>query len=164
MSRPAVSGIAVYTLLFSRIWVPLFHRYRVVNRSGTHGAFHGAYMRRMHAFLEESDVVSLRRRHRQCARDIAARMLQTSIRDTEDRTPDVSSRPKVTRRSVSRARRPTRPVAGSLVATGPVRPHHSEVNTMQALMDLALPRFQGLGRGKCTGHGWCRLSCRIRVV
>ena len=75
MSRPAVSGIAIETLLFSRIGVPLFHRYRVVNRSGTHGAFRGAYMRRMHA----------------------------------------------------------------------VRPHRSEVNTMQALMDLAFPRFEGLG-------------------
>ena len=53
MSRPAVSGIAVDTLLFSRIGVPLFHRYWVFNRSGTHGAFRGAYMRQMHAFLEE---------------------------------------------------------------------------------------------------------------
>ena len=33
-------------MLFSRIGVPLFHRYRVVNRSGTHGAFRGSYMRR----------------------------------------------------------------------------------------------------------------------
>ena len=83
--------------------------------------------------------------------DIAARMLPhdhtTSIRDTEYKTPDVSSRPKVTCQSVSRARRPTRPVAvaGSLMATGSVRPHHSEVNTIQALMDLALTRFEGLG-------------------
>ena len=108
----------------------------------------------MHAFLEESDAASLRRRHRQCARDIAARMSRTSLRDTEDRTPDVSSRPKVTRRSVSRARRPTRPVAVacSSVATGPVRPHHSEVNTIQALMDLALPRFEGLGDGPRQMH------------
>ena len=109
MSQPAVSGIAVDTLLFSRIGVPLFHRYRVFNRSGTHGAFRGAYMRQIHVFLEESDAASLRRRHRQCVWDIAARMSRTSLRDTEDRTPDVSSRPKVTRRPVSRARRPTRP-------------------------------------------------------
>ena len=97
MSRQAVSGIAVDTLLLSRIGVPLFHRYRVVNRSGTHGAFHGSYIRRLHAFLEKSDAASLRRRHRRCARDIAARMLRTSIRDTEDRTPYVSSRPKIIR-------------------------------------------------------------------
>ena len=91
MSRPAVSGIAVNTLLFSRIGVPLFYRYRVFNHSGTHGAFRGAYMRRMHAFLEESDAALLRWRHRRCSRDIAARMSWTSLRDTEDRTPDVSS-------------------------------------------------------------------------
>ena len=98
MSRPAVSGIDVDTLLFSRIGVPLCHRYRVFDHPGTHGAFRGSYMRRMHAFLEESDAASLRRRHRRCARDIAARMSRTSLRDMGDRTPDVSSRPKVTRR------------------------------------------------------------------
>ena len=120
MSRPAVSGIAVDTLLFSRIGVPLFHRYRVFDRPGMHGAFHGTYMRRMHAFLEEADTASLRRRHRRCDRDIAARMSGTSLRDTEDNTPDVSSQPIVSRRSVSRVRRPTRPVAVtcSSVATG----------------------------------------------
>ena len=91
MSRPAVSGIAVDTLLFIRIGVPLFHRYRVFGRSGTHGAFRGAYMQRMLTFLEESDAASLRRRHRRCARDIAARILQTYLWDMEDRTPDVSS-------------------------------------------------------------------------
>ena len=84
MSRLAVSGIAVDTLLFSHIGVPLFHRYRFANRAGTHGAFRGSY-------LEESDVASLRRRHRRCARDIAARMSRTSILDTEDRTPYISS-------------------------------------------------------------------------
>ena len=74
LSRPAISGIAVDTLLFSRIWVPLFHRYWVFDRPGTHGAFRGAYMRWMHTFLEESDAASLRRLHRRCAQDIAARM------------------------------------------------------------------------------------------
>ena len=64
---------------------------------------------------------------------------------------DVSSRPKVTRRSVSRATRLVA-VAGSLMATGPVCPHRSEVNTMQALMDLALPRFEGLGDGPRQVH------------
>ena len=62
-------------------------------------------------------------------------------------TPAVSSRPKVSRRSVSQVRRPTRPaaVACSSVATGTVRTHHSEVNTIRALMDLALPKLEGLG-------------------
>ena len=158
MSRPAVSGIAVDTLLFSRIGLPLFHHYRVVNRSGTHGAFPGPYMRWLHAFLEESDAALLCRRHRRCALDIAARMSRTSIQDTEDKTPDVSSRPQVTRRSVSRARRPTRPVAGSSLATRPGCPHRSEANTIQALMDLALPRFEGLGDGPRQVHRPCMVS------
>ena len=156
----------------ARIGVPLFHHYRVVNRSGTHGAFRGSYMRRLHAFLEESDATSLHRRHRRCAQDLAARMSWTSLRDTEDRTADVSPRPKVTRRSVSRARRPHRPVrgAGSFRIMGLVCPHRSEANTVQALMDMVLPRFEGLGdRGLviCIGPGRCRLSNRrrrIRVV
>ena len=43
-------------------------------------------------------------------------------------------------------------MACSSVATGPARPHRSEVNTMQALMDLALPRFEGLGDGPRQVH------------
>ena len=111
-------------------------------------------MRRIHAFLEESDAASLRRRHRRCAQDIGTQMSRTSLRDTEDRTPDVSSRPKVSRRSVSRVRRPTRPaaVACSSVVTGTVRPHRSEVNTIRAQMDLALLRFEGLGDGPTQVH------------
>ena len=148
MSRPAVSGIAVDTLLFSRIGVPLFHRYQVFDSLGAHGAFRGTYMRRMHAFLEESDATSLRRRHRRRAQDFAARMSRTSLRDAEDRTSDASSRPQVSRRSVSRAWRPTRTaaVACPSVATGTVHPHRSEVNTIRALMELALPKFDGLAR------------------
>ena len=115
MTQPAISGVAVDTLLFSRIGVPLFHRYRVISHSGTHGTFRGSYMRRLHAFLEESDATSLRRRHRRCAQELAARMSRTSLRDTEDRTADVSPRPKVTRRSVSRGRSPHRPVGGGVL-------------------------------------------------
>ena len=43
-------------LLFSRIEMPLFHRYQVFDRPGTHVAFRGMYMR---TFLEESDAASL---------------------------------------------------------------------------------------------------------
>ena len=42
--------------------------------------------------------------------------------------------------------------AGDSLATGPVRPHRSEANTIQALMDLALPRFEGLGDGPRQVH------------
>ena len=52
MTRPTISGVAIDTLLFSRIGVPLFHRYRIISRTGTHAAFRGTYMRRLHAFLD----------------------------------------------------------------------------------------------------------------
>ena len=38
LTLSAVSGIAVDTLFFSRIGVPLFHRYQVFDRPGTHAA------------------------------------------------------------------------------------------------------------------------------
>ena len=100
MTRPAVSGIAVDALLFSRIGMPLLHRYWVFDRPGTHVAFRGTYMQRLRTFLEESDEASVRRHHRRCAREIAARMSRTSLRDTSDRTLDVSARPRVSRQSV----------------------------------------------------------------
>ena len=78
MSRPAISGIAIDTLLFIRIGVPLFHRYWVFDRQGTHGAFRGTYMPRMFEFLKESNAESLRLRHRRCAKEIAARMSLSS--------------------------------------------------------------------------------------
>ena len=137
MTWPAILGVAVDTLLFSRIGVPLFHHYRVISHSGTHGAFRGSYMRRLHAFLEESDATSLRRSHRRCAQDLAARMSRTSLRDIEDRTADVSPRPKVTRLSVT---------------------HRSEATTVQTLMDLALPRFDGLGDGSRQVHKPWKIS------
>ena len=73
MTWPAVSGIAVDTLLFSRIGVPLFHRYQVFDWPGTHAAFRATYMQRMCTFLEESDAASLRTRHRRGSREIAER-------------------------------------------------------------------------------------------
>ena len=66
MTWSAVLRIAVDTLLFSRIGMPLFHRYRVFDQPGTHVAFCGTYMQRMHTYLEESDVASLRSRHHRC--------------------------------------------------------------------------------------------------
>ena len=147
MSRPVISGIAVDTLLVSRIGVPLFHLYRVFDRQGTHAAFRGTYMRRMHTFLEESDAASLRRRHRRRAQDIAARMSRTSPRRGEDKSPDVSSRPMVFRRSVSRAWGSTESAAAtcSSKGAGTVRSHRMEGGKIKFLMELALPQFGGLG-------------------
>ena len=45
MTRPAISGVAIDTLLFSRIGLPLFHRYQIVSRAGTHAAFRRTYMK-----------------------------------------------------------------------------------------------------------------------
>ena len=75
-------------------------------------------------------------------------MSQSSGRDLADRTADVSTRPTVNRRSVSRARIPRKPVGGGGVLYSElVRLPRSEATTLQALMDLALPRFAGLGDG-----------------
>ena len=98
--RSSVSGVAVDTLLFSRIGVPLFHRYRVFSRPGTHVAFRGTYMTRILTFLEESDAASLRSRHRRRARAIAPRMSQTTPKE-----PDSSSQPSTYRRPGSRVRK-----------------------------------------------------------
>ena len=170
MSWPAVSGIAVDTPLFSRIGVPLFHHYRVVNRLETHGAFRGAKMRRMHAFLGRVGCgvvtsASLSMHSGYCSTDVA----DIYFRQRHGRQDARFFFSTKSHSSVGlQGRRPIRPVAvaGSLMATGAVRPHRSEVNTIPALMDLTLPRFEGLGDGpqKCIGHGWCRLSRRIRVV
>ena len=103
--RSSVSGIAVDALLFSRIGVPLFHRYSVFSRPGTHVAFRGTYTTQIWTFLEESDATSLRARHRRRARAIAARMSQTDSQETRGREPDSSSRPSTSRRPGSRVRK-----------------------------------------------------------
>ena len=74
MSRPSVTGIAIDTFLFSRIGTPLFHRYRVFDRFGSHNAFRKPYMKNLFAFLEEADSESIRRSHRRRAKEIAAGM------------------------------------------------------------------------------------------
>ena len=156
MTQPAVSGIAVDILLFSRIGVPLFHRYRVFDRPGAHAAFRGTYMQRMRIFLGESDASSLRTRHHRCAREIAAWMLQTTLQDTGDRALDVSSRPSTSRRSGPRNRRSTPPaaVAVSSVAPGAVCSSRSNRKAVPALMDLALPKFADpADRHGRSGHG-----------
>ena len=72
MSRPSVSGIAIDTFLFSRIGIPLLHRYRVFDRFGSHPAFRTPYMRNIFLFLKESDSEAIRRSHRRRARELAA--------------------------------------------------------------------------------------------
>ena len=147
---PFISGVAINTLLFSRVGSPLFHRYRIISRTGSHTAFRGTYMRRLHAFLEESHSAVMRRLRRQLAQELAAR-ISLSV----DSPASVPSRSAVGHRSVSRTRRSLRLKGGR--GDSSMRPESgcwppAEVSTVQALMDLALPRFAGLGDGPRQVH------------
>ena len=64
MLMPSISGVVIDTLLFSRIGSPLCHHYRLISRTGSHAAFRDTYLRRLHAFLDESDSAVVRRLHR----------------------------------------------------------------------------------------------------
>ena len=154
MSRPAVSEIAIDTFLFSRIGMPLFHRYRVFDLLGSHQAFRGPYMSRLFTFLKDSDAESIRRCHRRRAKEIATSMSKrtSSIREVPAATSSLQ-------RSVQCA--PVSTITGresgpSLVATAGSRRHvlessiysrSAEKDTVQALMDLSLPRFTKLADG-----------------
>ena len=74
MMMPSISGVAIDTLLLSRVGSPLCHRYRIISRTGSHAAFRGTYLRRLHVFLKESDSAVVRRLHRHLARELAARI------------------------------------------------------------------------------------------
>ena len=142
MMMPPISGVAIDTLLFSRIGSPLCHRYRIISRTGSHAAFRGTYIRRLRAFLEESDSAVVRRLHCQLAQELA-----TWISLPPDSPASVPSRSAVGHRTVSRSRRPRR-LKGVTDSSG--RPESgchlpAKVSSVHALMDLSLPRFAGLG-------------------
>ena len=59
MLMPSISGVAIDTVLFSRIGSPLCHQYQLISRTGSHAAFRGTYLRRLRAFLDESDSVAV---------------------------------------------------------------------------------------------------------
>ena len=92
MSRPSVSGIAIDTFLFSRIGMPLFHRYRVFDHLGSHPAFRGPYMSRLFTFLKESDAESIRRSHRRRAKEIAVSMSKRTSANKDAPTDTTLSR------------------------------------------------------------------------
>ena len=154
MSRPSVSGIAIDTFLFSRIGMPLFHRYRVFDRLGAHPAFRGPYMTRLFDFLKEADAESIRRSHRRRAKEIAASMSKGASSSKEVPAATTSSRRSVQRTPVSEIK--GREAGQSLISTAERRPQLSassiyrrsvEKDTVQALMDLSLPRFTKLDDG-----------------
>ena len=154
MSRPSVSGIAIDTFLFSRIGMPLFHRYRVFDCLGGHPAFRGPYMSRLFAFLKEADAESIRRSHRRRAKEIAASMSKRTSSIKEVPAATSSSRRLVQCTPVSKIT--GRESGPSLIPTAGSRPQllassiyrlSAEKDTEQALMDLSLPRFTKLDDG-----------------
>ena len=154
MSRPSVSGIAIDTFLFSRIGMPLFHRYRVFDRHGGHPAFRGPYMPRLFDFLQEADAESIRRSHRRRAKEIAASMSKGVSTNKESQATTSSSRRMVQRTSAPRIRGQEQgtshiPVAERHQSTtmSSCYQRSAEKDTVQALMDLSLPRFTKLDDG-----------------
>ena len=159
MSRPTVSGIAIDTFLFSRIGMSLFHRYRVFDRFGSHPAFRRPYMTNIFVFLKESDSEAIRRSHRRRARELAAGMSQPAsqpssvTRSVMSRT--IQSGPAPQRTVVSSVMGHktdtlfVTPAGGASGSSGISRTGRSrEDDTVQALMDLSLPRFTRLDEGR----------------
>ena len=148
MSRPSVSGIAIDTFLFSRIGAPLFHRYRVFDRLGSHPAFRKPYMPKLFLFLKESDSETIRRSHRRRAKEIATGMTRQASVARNVVSETILSGPAPQRTVVSKltgrnAGKSLVPPAGGTTgsAVGPIDGRSREEDTVQALMDLSLPRF-----------------------
>ena len=144
MMMPSISGVAIDTLLFSSVGSPLCHHYRIISRTGSHAAFRGMYLRQLRVFLKVSDSAVVRRLHHQLARELAARIALPM--DTPASAP---SRSAVGHRTVSWTQRP-RQLKGVTDSSG--RPESvcripMEMSSVQALMDMSLPRFAGLTYG-----------------
>ena len=152
MTRPAISGVAIDSLLFSRIGVPLFHRYRIVSHAVTHVAFRGTYMRRLHAFLEEMNedrfVVFIA--------DVLRRWWHVSRCHQVGTQQTVQQMFPFDAQSLA-GHFPGQSVwggggGGCSCASDTVSLPPAEAYMVQALMDLALPRFAGLGDGPRQFH------------
>ena len=146
---PSISGVAIDTLLFSRIGSPLCHCYRLNSWTGSHAAFRDAYLRRLRAFLDESDSAMVCRHPRRLAQELASRVLPPT-----DSPASVQPRFTVGHRTVSRSRRPRR-LKGATNSAGGMESScrlPAEMSSVQALMNLALPRFAGLADGPRQVH------------
>ena len=127
MLIPCISGVAIDTLLFSRVGSPLCHRYRLISRTGCHTAFRGTYMylKRLWSFIEEMDSAGSCQGPGEFDQEVSTRMV------------------KLTDKTISRGRRPRRLKGSVSVKQGfrlSERPA-AEMSSVQALMELALPRF-----------------------
>ena len=78
MLMPCVSGVAIDTLLFSRVGSPLCHRYRLISRTGSHAAFRGTYLKRLRLFIEEADEAVRRRLRRQPTQSRSATVVEST--------------------------------------------------------------------------------------
>ena len=105
-------------------------------------------------FLEESDSESIRRSHRRRAKEIAVSMSRKSTGKTNAATDMTLPRPETQQTVVSKIA--TRDTGRSFIPTANGQPWPSvqsrnsrarEEDTVQALMDLSLPRFARLEDG-----------------
>ena len=149
MLIPYISGVAIDTLLLNHIGLPLCHRYRLISRTGSHTAFWGTYLRRLRPFPDESDSAVVRWLHRRLAQELASHV----VKSTDS---PVSGKPRSTagHRTVSRSRQPRRLKGVANSAGGPESRCRltAEMSSVQALMDLALPRFAGMADGPRQVH------------
>ena len=122
---------------------------------GSHPAFRKPYMTNIFLFLKESDSESIRRSHRRRARELAAGMSQQAsvTRNVMSRT--IQSGPAPQRTVVSKLMGQNAgtllvtPAGGASGSSGISRNGRSrEEDTVQALMDLSLPRFTRLDDGR----------------
>ena len=111
-------------------------------------------MTRLFDFLKEADAESIRRSHRRRAKEIAASMSIGASSNKELPDTTTSSRRSVQRTPVSKIT--GREAGPSLIPTAERRPkllassiyrRSAEKDTVQALMDLSLPRFTKLDDG-----------------
>ena len=142
MLMPSISGVAID----SRIGSPLCHHYQLISRTGSHEAFRGTYLR---VFLDESDSAMVRRLHRWLAQELVSRVVPPT-----DSPASVQPQSTVGHQTVSLSRRPRRLKRVTNSAGGPESSCRlpAEMSSIQALMDLALPRFAGLVDGPRQVH------------
>ena len=118
-------------------------------------AFRTPYMKNIFLFLKESDSEAIRRSHRRRARELAAGMSQPASVTRKVMSMTVRSGPAPQGTVVSNSMdKPddtllVRPAAGASGSSGIARYGRSrEEETVQALMDLSLPRFTRLEDGR----------------
>ena len=135
MLMPCVSGVAIDTLLFSRVGSPLCHRCRLISHTGSHAAYRGTYLKRLWLFTEEADDAVRRRLHRQPTQSRSDMVVEST-----DKPASGALRPPVDHKIVSRAASPQRSYNCGRGPDIGGRPP-AEMSSVQALMELALPRF-----------------------